>query len=478
VRVSGAPIDPTRMTQIMRGLAPLILELEAAIAEIPAEMEPEIRIVSLPWQVPEREDEIAAQRAALDRAGELGIEEIWFLQTGTHLPFVTPDADEDADDEDADEDEADEDEANEADDEDEGGWSQGPPPQTNQVRFPVDNYPEILESYDWEDFGITCKLGGAWVPGEATVLYGLHALWLGPYGGRHRNTAVTIDQRHHAVHFWVDRFTAPCDSRELAHHLLWIVAQLDEIFPVLHARFEGATMAQKYGGLVGDTSEPFVLGGNPLRALHTIGGTAAVDAWIASQTSWSHEELAVMLRELAMDVMSAPTEGEAAEDADEAEDDADAGKVQSDVEIDVDAMFDVAFEGDEDEEDEQDDGDAGDEDDGADDADADDADDAGDDDDDDDDDDDGDDDDASGATAGAPAADENHVSRPARHASLPMIASELLAARAKAGLLDPRVAEALAAIPTRDAADSRLAAAQRVLTAVRERATPDDHDVN
>ena len=123
---------------------------------------------------------------------------------------------------------------------------------TTQVRFPVDNYPAILEELDWEDFGIAFKLAGPWTPGESTVLVGFHSMWLAPYGGRYRNAAVTIDQRRHAAHLWVDRFAVPCSADEQVHHLLWVVSKLDEVIPVLHACFRGATMAQKYGGLVDD----------------------------------------------------------------------------------------------------------------------------------------------------------------------------------------------------------------------------------
>ena len=96
----------------------------------------------------------------------------------------------------------------------------------------------------------------------------------------------------------------PVPAAEQVHHLLWVLTKLDEIVPVVHARFAGATMQQKYGSLMGDTSEPFVLGGNPLLAVHANGGETAVDQWIDSQSEWSKEELAQMLRELAIEIAS------------------------------------------------------------------------------------------------------------------------------------------------------------------------------
>lgn len=194
------------------------------------------------------------------------------------------------------------------------GWSHGPPPQVARVRFPVDGYPEILDELDWEDFGIAFKLQGDLVPGEITLLHGFHALWLAPYAGRYRNTAVTIDRTHHAAHLWVDRFAVPCSPREQVHHLLWVLSKLDEIIPIVHARFAGATMAQKYASLLGDTSEPFVLGGNPLRAVYALGGEAAVDRWIGEQTTWSPDEVVVMLRELAIEIATSSEDAERREE--------------------------------------------------------------------------------------------------------------------------------------------------------------------
>ncbi len=191
-------------------------------------------------------------------------------------------------------------------------WSHGLPPQALSVRFPVDGYPSILGDLDWEDFGIAFKLAGSALQGENTVLLAFHTLWLAPYGGRYRNTAVTIDNIHHSAHLWVDRFAVPCTPEELVHHLLWIVSKLDEVVPVLHARFAPATMAQKYQGLDDEDllAEPFVLGGNPLIDIYQLGGDAGVEAWLAEQTDWAPDELALMLREVAVEIVSSDRDDE------------------------------------------------------------------------------------------------------------------------------------------------------------------------
>lgn len=297
-------------------------------------------------------------------------------------------------------------------------WSNGPPPRRAKVRFPVDGYPEILDELDGEDFGIALKLRGDMLAGEGTLLFGFHTLWLAPYGGRYRNAAVTIDRAHHAAHLWVDRFAVPCSAEEQVHHLLWILSKLDEVVPILHARFAGATTAQKYAGLIGDTSEPFVLGGNPLLAVYARGGEQAVDAWIADQTDWSAHEVAQMLRELAIEVVTASDDDEG-DDADEVIGDEDADD-----------------EGDDDEGDDDDDGggDEGDED--------------GDDDDDD--------DEAEGNE------DED------RGRQITCYAGELLAARAAAGKLDDRAAELLLPVlATSEKFEHRRRAVVQILGALR-----------
>ena len=248
-------VDRRGLIELIGRLAALVPDVDGVVRELP-DGDAVMRLIGLPWAAADAARAVAAQRRALE--AEPDLEEAWFFQTTTGLPP----APEDGDDDDA--------------DSDDELWSNGPPPEAREVRFPVDGYPAILEELDWYDFGLALKLAGPWTPGEDLVLAGFHALWLAPYGGRYRNAAVTIDRRHHAAHLWVDRFAVPCDPAVQIHHLLWIAAQIDAIVPVVHARFGGASMARKYGGMLGDLREPFVLGGNPLRAVYALGGEPAV----------------------------------------------------------------------------------------------------------------------------------------------------------------------------------------------------------
>ncbi len=68
-------------------------------------------------------------------------------------------------------------------------------------------------------------------------------------------------------------------------------------------------MSQKYGGTLGEAATPFVLGGNPLMAAYrAAGGDAAgdvaVDAFVAEPGDWTEAELAAMLRELAIEIVT------------------------------------------------------------------------------------------------------------------------------------------------------------------------------
>lgn len=269
----------TALLDLVRLMAPLIPDAETVIEDLlPEDLEQAVHIIAVPWQPPSTPAELASQHALLASAD---LDEAWFFQTGTSLPPL------DEDDE----------------DDDEPEWSHGPPPHLARTRFPVDGTADA----DTEDFGIAIKLAGEILAGEGTVLLAFHTLWLAPYGGRYRNSAVTIDREHHSAHLWVDRFEVASAADDLVGHLLWIVSKLDEVVPVVHARFASATMAQKYGELLGDDDdeEPFVLGGNPLMAAYALGGEAAVDRWIAEQTAWSKEEVAHMLREVAVEIVTA-----------------------------------------------------------------------------------------------------------------------------------------------------------------------------
>lgn len=289
----------TALLDLVRSIAPLIPDAETVIEDLlPEDLEQAVLIIAVPWQPPLTPAELGSQHALLATAD---VDEAWFFQTGTSLPPVDDD------------------------DDSEPEWSHGVPPQRVRTRFPVDGTADV----DTEDVGIAIKLAGDIIPGEGTVLLAFHTLWLAPYGGRYRNSAVTIDRKHHSAHLWVDRFEVASDADELVGHLFWIVSKLDEVVPVVHARFASATMAQKYGELLGDeddegdANEPFVLGGNPLMAAYALGGEAAVDRWIAEQTAWSKEEVAQMLREIAVEIVTAT---DSLEEPDDDEDDDEHGR--------------------------------------------------------------------------------------------------------------------------------------------------------
>ncbi|HSD87501.1 MAG TPA: hypothetical protein VLB44_08295 [Kofleriaceae bacterium] len=459
-------VSRAALLELLRYMAPLIPDADTVIEELlPEDLEQAVQIIAVPWLPPEAGHAMTAQRRLVESAAMLGVEEAWFFQTGTGLPgeededdddtddatqagqraFTRDDTwigseddtktspielidasdadfDSDLDDEDDEDDDLDDDDLD--DDDDDGTdepvtWSHGPPPQVERPRFPVDGYPGIIEELDWEDVGVAVKLAGEILPGEGTVLLGFHTLWLAPYGGRYRNAAVTIDRKHHAAHLWVDRFAVPTPPAEQVRHLLWIVSKLAEVVPVVHARFVGATMAQKYGTLMGDTTEPFVLGGNPLLVVYAAGGQAAVDQWIEEQTVWSAEEVAQMLRELAIEIVTADDKGE--------------GKADEEG-----APVDGEDEGDDDDDD--DDSDAEDEDS-------------------DDDDDDDDDDEAEGNE------DEDRGRQITSHAG------DLLRARAAQGKLDPRVADRLLPILTvPEKFEHRRHAVVEILRTLRHRA--------
>jgi hypothetical protein len=456
------PMERAALVEAVRHVAPMIPDADRIIDAFSEDMTEQMQLIGLPWLPPGR-DELDEQRALIESAAARGVEEAWFFQTGTALPAMggedgdaddadADDADaddEDADDEDADDEDADDEDAGDADadyadddddddgDEDDGGddaqaaWSHGPPPQQFAVPFPVDGYPEILDEIELDDFGIAFRLAGPFTPGESTVLLGFHALWLAPYGAeRYRNTSVTIDRRHHAALLWVDRFSVPSPPEVQVGHLLWVLSKLHEVTPVLHARFGGATMAQKYGRVVGDTSEPFVLGGNPLLGIYREGGAAGVDRWIAAQADWSSEEVARMLRELAEQIVERGEAEETDADDDDGADDAD-GADLSDGEEDE-GYADDEIEDEADEADEADDDETGDDDEGADDD---------------------------------EAAEGRHITASG---------GELLIARARAGLLDARAADALRpllAIATPEQGERRRITAIEILGALRDRAS-------
>ena len=266
------------------------------------------------------------------------------------------------DDEDDDEDDDGEDDPDVDDDLDltsdlalESHWRNGTPPLEHSVSFPIERYPEIIDDYDWESFGIALKLAGSGLPGEESVVNAFFALWLSVYQDERvdefepfQRADVVHDRKHRSALMWVERFAVPATASDQVHFLLWIVARIHEILPLLWARFDSVDDAVKSratggsnivsaapapalsgapgpsgnppgiavrgiagvaagsgGGTVvaspaaGD--EPFILAGNPLADRFRRQGEEAALAWAVQQSVWSRRELAGMLIEVALE---------------------------------------------------------------------------------------------------------------------------------------------------------------------------------
>ena len=330
--------------------------------------DPDRRLHAAPW-LPPANDELAAQKAALVAAGAVfDLEAVWFVKVETGADGVAwleleaeareeaarhrnDDDDEEDDDDDeegeisqediqvpsnenapiaaevlyaapdappappppeADEDDADEDE----DDLDltldvqlESHWRNGAPPFEHSVSFPIERYPEIIDEYDWESFGIAIKLGGTPMLGEESVINAFFALWLSVYQDERaddfepfQRADVVHDRRHRSALMWVERFAVPATAADQVHFLLWIAARLDEILPIAWARFDTVDDTLK-AVATGDDGEhdPFVLAGNPFADRFRRSGEDTALAWAISQSAWSRRELAGMLVEVALD---------------------------------------------------------------------------------------------------------------------------------------------------------------------------------
>ncbi len=281
------PTGRAGVQHLIRGLES-ILGASCDEAEEFCRLEEKQQLVVLPW-APPSEAELETQEATLRQVAQREhVEAVWLFQVGTSVL---------------------EEEEEEEEYIGEGEWHHGlPPRQDGELPFPVDGFPGIIDEFDWYDFGIAVKLGTPRLPGEGTVLEAFHRLWLIPCAGQFRNTSVTFDRHHRAAHFWVDRFTVPLTTEHTVRNLLWVIAGLNEVIPVIHATFQPATMGDKYAHLVGDTREPLVLAGNPLGMAYRRGGFDAVVQWKRQQSDWSPEEVARMLQSTAIDVAHPPAE--------------------------------------------------------------------------------------------------------------------------------------------------------------------------
>ena len=206
----------------------------------------------------------------------------------------------------------------------ESHWRHGVPPLEHSVGFPIERYPEIIDDYDWESFGIAIKLAGTPLPGEESVINAFFALWLSVYQDERvdefepfQRADVVHDRRHRSALMWVERFAVPATASDQVHFLLWIVARINDILPLTWARFDNVDDAVKSrangdaGGGPGEgpggepgggsTDEPFILAGNPFADRFRRHGEEAALAWAVGQSTWSRRELAGMLIEVALD---------------------------------------------------------------------------------------------------------------------------------------------------------------------------------
>jgi len=319
-----------------------------------AEPEPDRQWHAAPW-LPPTAAELDAQRAALEQvAAKYELEAIWCIKVETGIDGVAwlelsvaepqeaeaedtppvpaevvdaifdqpaevlysaPDAPESpaAEPDDADDDDDDDDDTADEEIEVEGmiesHWRNGSPPFEHSVAFPIERYPEIIDDYDWERFGVAIKLTGAAMAGEESVINAFFALWLSVYQDERadefeafQRADVVHDRRHQSALMWVERFAVPATSSDQVHFLLWIIARINDILPISWARFEtidDAVKARASGEATG--GEPFILAGNPLAERFQRHGEEAALAWAVAQSAWSKRELAGMLIEIALD---------------------------------------------------------------------------------------------------------------------------------------------------------------------------------
>lgn len=251
-------------------------------------------------------DEPAAQAAVADASFEQGGAEV--LYSAPDAPATELAGDEDDPDEDDDEDEPEDGDIELVSDVTlESHWRNGPPPVEHAVGFPIERYPEIIDDYDWESFGIAIKLAGSALPGEESVINAFFALWLSVYQDERadefepfQRADVVHDRKHRSALMWVERFAVPATASDQVHFLLWVVARIHDVLPVAWARFDSVDDAVK-SRATSTADEPFILAGNPLADRFRRYGEEAALAWAVAQGLWSRRELAGMLIEVARD---------------------------------------------------------------------------------------------------------------------------------------------------------------------------------
>ncbi len=313
--------------------------------------------LAAPW-LPPSATEIDAQRTAFERAAtEFGLDAIWCVKIETGIdgvawlelaenepleepdedspepgeepeivdgvfdekaevlysapdaPAPTPDAD-DLDDDDDDDDDDIEDDLLESDISGvlESHWRNGTPPLEHAVPFPIERFPEMIDDYDWESFGVAVKITGPQLPGEESVINAFFALWLSAYQDERadefepfQRADVVHDRTHRSALMWAERFAVPATATDQVHFLLWIVARIHDILPLAWARFDSVDDAVKSRAITDDGTAPFILAGNPFSERFRRHGEDAALAWAVGQSAWSRRELAGMLIEVALE---------------------------------------------------------------------------------------------------------------------------------------------------------------------------------
>jgi tetratricopeptide (TPR) repeat protein len=302
--------------------------------------EPERRLLAAPW-LPPSASELDAQREALERvAREHALEAVWFVKVETGIDGVAwldiaaeqprEEVEEDAPDTevvdaifeereeilysapDAPAAPPEDDAEGEAEIEAEivhieSHWRNGLPPTEHTVTFPVERYPDIIDDYDWESFGIAIKLSGTQMAGEETAINAFFALWLSVYQDERadefepfQRADVLHDRRHRSALMWVEKLAVPATSAEQVNFLLWVIARLNDVLPIAWARFDTIDEAVKARASATE-DEPFILAGNPFEERFRRQGEEAALAWAVAQSGWSRRELAAMLVEVALE---------------------------------------------------------------------------------------------------------------------------------------------------------------------------------
>lgn len=360
---ASAPLDPSAQDALWAALSAAgVTETERRDTDDGGDPDPAVerQWLAAPW-MPPSPGELEAQRAALEAAAaQFGLQAIWCVKVETGIDGVAwmeiaaselttsddddPDAPETAGEppeivdavfEDSEEvlyaapdapapaaegeasgeDETDDDPGDDDDDmlDDissalESHWRNGVPPFEHTVTFPIERYPEIIDDYDWESFGLAMKLSGPALPGEESVVNAFFALWLSVYQDERtdefepfQRADVVHDRRHRAALMWVERFAVPATASDQVHFLLWVAARINDVIPLAWARFDSVDDAVRARAVPDDGSEAFILAGNPFAERFRRHGEEPALAWAVSQATWSKRELAGMLIEVALE---------------------------------------------------------------------------------------------------------------------------------------------------------------------------------